>query len=149
MAIVKNNLSVHEVTDDYELHHLWPFIREGINTINKKCNSSRTLPEDIYHGIKNKNLKLLIGTIDNKYEGFFVIKNEVFPDGISIHTYMAHNNGNDKDFLINISDILYDMAKMIGAVRLTYASNRKGWLKTSKELGYTPTVQIYEREVMQ
>jgi len=148
MAIVKNNLSVHEVTDDYELHHLWPFIREGINTINKKCNSSRTLPEDIYHGIKSKHLKLLIGTIDNKYEGFFVIKNEVFPDGISIHTYMAHNNGDDKDFLINFSDILYDMAKMIGAVRLTYTSNRKGWLKTSKKIGYKPTVQIYEREVI-
>ena len=148
MAIVKNNLSVHEVTDDYELHHLWPFIREGINTINKKCNSSRILPEDMYHGIKNKNLKLLIGTIDNKYEGFFIIKNENHSDGVNIHTYMAHNNGDDKDFLINFSDILYDMAKMIGAVRLTYASNRKGWLKTSKKLCYSPTIQIYEREVI-
>jgi hypothetical protein len=149
MAIIKNNLSVHEVTDDYELHHIWPFIRHGINTINIKCKTSRTLPEDIYHGIKKKELKLLVGTIDNKYEGFFIIKNELFPDGISVHTYMAHNNGDDIIFLINFSDILYDIAKEIGAVRLTYTSNRKGWLKTSKELGYTPTVQIYEREVVQ
>jgi hypothetical protein len=149
MAIIKNNLSVHEVTDDYELHHIWPSIRHGINTINIKCNTSRTLPEDIYHGIKNKNLKLLVGTIDNKYEGFFVIKYESYPDGMNVHTYMAHNNGNDKDFLVNFSDILYDIAKEIGAVRLTYTSNRKGWLKTCKKMKCKPTVQIYEREVVQ
>jgi hypothetical protein len=48
-----------------------------------------------------------------------------------------------------ISDILYDIAKEIGAVRLTYTSNRKWWLKTCKKMKCKPTVQIYEREVVQ
>ncbi|MGZ5053317.1 MAG: hypothetical protein ACXWAT_00080 [Methylobacter sp.] len=149
MAIESGNLLVHEVTSDKELYDLWPRIRDGINAIEKRCNGLFYRPEDVYHEIKKGDAKLLIGTINNVYQGFFVVKITTYPDGAGLHLWTAHNAGKDKDFLANFFKVIDQIATLAGVMRVSYSSSRNGWGKVSNKLGYKPVASIhyYEREV--
>lgn len=149
MAIKSGNLSVHEVANDKELYDLWPNIRNGIKTVDKRCKSIFYRPEDVYHEIKTGTAKLLVGTIEEEYQGFFILKIIQYPDGPWLHIWIAHNAGADGNFIHNFVKAIDRIATLLGVIRISYTSSRKGWKKACKKHGFKQITGIhyYEREV--
>lgn len=149
MAIDVGNLRVHMVTDDSELYAVWPRIRDGINAVEKRCKGVFYRPEDVYHAIKLNQAQLLIGVIDNSYQGFAVIRPESYPDGKGLHIWVMQNAGKDKQFVDNFLESIAIFARIENVIRVSYSSSRIGWEKRSKKCGYrrTASIHYFESEV--
>lgn len=152
MAIVINNLSVSMVSTDAELYEIWPKIRDGINTIEKRCKGVWYRPEDAYLEIKQKTSSLFIGrdTYTNEYQGFCIVNECSFPDGKGMHIRSMHNAGTDKNFVDNFLDALEVTAKLCDVVRVSYSSSRTGWNRRTKNKGYkhVASVHYFERALI-
>ena len=133
---------MHEVTSPKELHDIWPLIRDGLTCIGARCKGIVEMPEDAYFAIKNGTDKLLIATIDGQYQGFVTTRMVNHPDGVCIHIQSCHNAGVDPDFVENCYELIDHIATLIGAIRISACSSRKGWEKAAKRLGYANVATI-------
>jgi hypothetical protein len=145
MPIVINNLSVSMIDTDAELYAIWPRVRDGINSIEKRCKGVWYRPEDAYHEIKNKQSTLLIGrdAQTGEYQGFAIINECQFPDGKGMHIRSMHHSGNDKGFVDDFFDALEVMAKLCDVVRISYSSSRKGWEKRTRHKEYVKVASVH------
>lgn len=146
MAIEFNGLSVFQAQTTQEINHYWDEVCVGLIEIKNKCDGVFYKPEDIYLEIKTDNSKLLIATKNNEYVGFALIQEKQFPDGIGLHIWMMHSIKNLDDFLIDLFEIIKQIAEKMGAIRISFASSRNGWLKKIKSIGYKQAQTIYSFE---
>lgn len=149
--IVVNGLSVHQVITDAELYAIWPKIRDGINTIEKRCKGVFYRPEDCYHEIKSGTLQLLIASdvITGVYEGFALTQEMNYPDGKGLHIKAMHHRGIYKGFVDDLFDAIEVIAKRFNIMRISYSSSRKGWEKRTEHKGYKriASIHYFEREI--
>ena len=145
MAIIINNLSVTMVTTDKELYDIWPTIRNGINSIEKRCKGVWYMPEDAYLEIKQKKASLFIAhSVDaGEYQGFVIINECDFPDGKGMHIRSMHNAGAYSGFVDSFLEALEITAKMCNVVRISYSSSRKGWEKRTRHKNYKHVASIH------
>lgn len=146
MAIEFNGLSVFQAQTAQEINHYWDEVRFGLMEIKNKCDGVFYKPEDVYFDIKTDNSKLLIATKNNEYAGFALLQEKRFPDGIGLHIWMMHSIQNRGDFLVNLFEIIKQIAEKMGAIRISFASSRNGWLKKIKSIGYKQAQTIYSFE---
>lgn len=152
MAIIVNNLSVSMIVSDKDLYDIWPTIRDGINTIEKRCKGVWHMPEDAYMEIKQKRSSLFVGhAVDTgEYQGFVILNECSFPDGKGMHIRSMHNAGTDKAFVDNFFEAIEITAKLCDVVRISYSSSRKGWSKKTQHRDYKHVafVHYFERNVV-
>jgi hypothetical protein len=94
------------------------------------------MPEDTWYEIKTGNKRLLIGTIDECYEGFFVVGETDAPDGKTLLITQIHNAGDDPEFLVNFFGCIKQLTQLAGYRRATFAITRPGWIKVLKQMGW-------------
>lgn len=146
MALKADSLTVHKVESEKELYDLWPRIREGIEIVLKRGKELRYRPEDCYHAIKSGNAQLFVCTLDSRYSGFFITRLDSHPDGQCLHIWVLHSLGSVSDFTDQLFRIIGEIKRLIGAIRFSFSSSRKGWIKKAERKGYKPTSVLYYYE---
>lgn len=110
-----------------ELREVWSTVREGLETVRSKGHLD-WLPEDVYCDCFEQRAMLwLVG------EGFMILQ----PQGKTLHIWAAYSS-NHQDVLDGLEHAK-NMAKQGGCRNLTFTSVRKGWDKSARKLGFTPS----------
>lgn len=120
----------------------WKFVREGLQYVVDKT-KDRWLPEDVYMHIKSGNMNLFM---QDSGDGFAVLQPVKGWDGMELYIFCGYSK--DKhDVVMQDIDSIKDIARSIGAKRIKFQSNRKGFEKLAQDMGYTLDFVQYEVEI--
>lgn len=116
----------------------WEFIRFGLSRILRKS-PEPYIPEDVYVnlGIGKAFLWLVVADNDTK-EGFFILEK----NGDTCHIWCAWAIAPNllEDGVAHIETL----AREFGAQKLTFDTNRVGWVKVADKLGFRPRTWVKE-----
>lgn len=149
MAIEIGLITAYEPQSQAELVRLWPRVRNGLNEISEKCDGWHFMPEDIYHGIKTGQYRIVIGNIDGFYAGFTIISVTQYPDGPGLHVVAWHSEVKGRGIFKDGFAVIDKIAEGMGAVRVSYSSSRPGVLKMCEGLGFShkSSINYFEKEL--
>lgn len=83
---------------------------------------------------------------DDERVGFCVVRGEDVDDGKNLHIWVLYHEGS-VDPMEAHSDFFDDMARSIRANRITFSTNRLGWIKLAPKYGFKLREVVFSREV--
>jgi hypothetical protein len=118
---------------NHELRQHWDFVKNGLEIVRSKADSS-WIVEDVYCDCyENRSMLFLI--IANKIlYGFVVLQ----PNNQAMHVWVTWMNINDNKLLEQIFEEAKVISKQNGKSTITFTSQRKGWERKAKQMGFTP-----------
>jgi hypothetical protein len=90
--------------------------------------------EDIYCDCYEQRSMLFLGLVDNKAVGFVVLQ----PIGNTLHVWATWSTLNDETLFYQAFQEIQAIAKQGGKSRVTFSSQRKGWERKARALGFKP-----------
>ena len=118
---------------NHELRQHWDFVKNGLEIVRSKADSS-WIVEDVYCDCyENRSMLFLIITNKTLY-GFVVLQ----PNNQAMHVWVTWMNVNDNKLLDNIFEEVKVMSKQSGKSTITFTSQRKGWERKAKQMGFKP-----------
>jgi hypothetical protein len=120
-----------------ELRSWWNWVRPGLEKVKEKS-TEPWIPEDVYADCFEQSSMLWVFLINSRPVGFAVLQ----PIQSTIHVWCAYAYERDNMFVA--WDLVQEIAKAGNATAVTFDSNRRGWEKTAKRLGFRPRKWIKE-----
>ena len=117
--------------DQLRLH--WDYVKHGLELVRAKGHTE-WIVEDVYCDCYENRSMLFIGMVDNKPVGFVVLQ----PIGNTIHVWATWSTLNDKTLFQQAWQEIQLIAKQGGKSKVTFSSQRKGWERSARELGFKP-----------
>ena len=129
---------IYEYATPEILKQNWEFIKLGLRYIQKKS-PEPWIVEDVYARCLYKNAFLWLVLDDNRRNrGFFILEN----NGDTCHVWCAW--ATEPDMLVDGTGFIEQIARQAGANRITFDTNRAGWIKIAKQLGFIPRTWVKE-----
>ena len=130
------------------LSRLWHMIKPGIEEIledlNKDCLQELWMPEDIYTSLKIGESILLLGD-----EGFvvFQVRQDKYTGTKQFFVWLGYSFTPEVEVLESSHLQLLQMAKYFNCEMMTFCSNRRGWQRKAKELGFSSGLTEYSMRI--
>jgi len=116
-----------------QLRSHWDYVKHGLELVRAKGHTE-WIVEDVYCDCYENRSMLFIGIVDNKPVGFVVLQ----PIGNTLHVWATWSTLNDKTLFQQAWQEIQLIAKQGGKSRVTFSSQRKGWERSARELGFKP-----------
>ncbi len=129
---------LHYIPKD-QLRQHWNFVKEGLEIVRSKGHFE-WLVEDVYCDCYENRSMLFIGIHENYPIGFIVLQ----PNGNSVHIWATWSKANDKNIMLECWEEVKQIVKNGNANKITFSSQRKGWERKAKYLGFTPQTWEYK-----
>jgi hypothetical protein len=123
---------LHYIPKD-QLRQHWDYVKHGLELVRAKGHTE-WIVEDVYCDCYENRSMLFIGMADNKPVGFVVLQ----PIGNTLHVWATWSTLNDKTLFQQAWQEIQAIAKQGGKSRVTFSSQRKGWERNARELGFKP-----------
>jgi hypothetical protein len=123
---------LHYIPKD-QLRSHWDYVKHGLELVRAKGHTE-WIVEDVYCDCYENRSMLFIGMVDNKLVGFVVLQ----PIGNTLHVWATWSTLNDKILFQQAFQEIQAIAKQGGKSRVTFSSQRKGWERSARELGFKP-----------
>jgi hypothetical protein len=117
--------------DQLRLH--WDYVKHGLELVRAKGHNE-WIVEDVYCDCYENRSMLFIGIIDKQPVGFVVLQ----PIGNALHVWAAWSTLNDKTLFQQAWQEIQGIARQGGKSKVTFSSQRKGWERNARELGFKP-----------
>ncbi len=124
---------LHYIPKD-QLRANWQFIKHGLEIIRSKGNPE-WIAEDVYCDCFENRSILFLAITNNQPYGFVVLQ----PIGSALHVWAAWSSINNEDLLQQAWQEIQQIAKQENKTRITFTSQRRGWDKKAKEMGFKPS----------
>ena len=128
---------LHYIPKD-QLRQHWEYIRHGLEIVRSKGHTEY-IPEDVYCDCYEQRSMLFIGIIDNKPVGFLVLQ----PIGNRLHVWAAWSLINDDTLFMQAFQEIQQIAKQGGKTKVTFNSERRGWERKARQMGFKPQTWEY------
>jgi len=116
-----------------DLRQHWDYVKHGLELVRSKGHTE-WIVEDVYCDCYENRSILFIGIIDKQPVGFVVLQ----PVGNALHVWATWSTLNDKTLFHQAWQEIQAIAKQGGKSKVTFSSQRKGWERNAKELGFKP-----------
>lgn len=128
---------LHYIPKD-QLRSHWDYIRHGLDIVRSKGHTEY-IPEDVYCDCYEQRSMLFMGIIDNKPVGFVVLQ----PIGNRLHVWAAWSLLNDEALFTQAFQEIQQIAKQGGKTKVTFNSERRGWERKARKMGFKPQTWEY------
>ncbi|QGH72270.1 acetyltransferase cereus [Caudoviricetes sp.] len=128
---------LHYIPKDNLRQH-WEYVRHGLELVRARGHNE-WLPEDVYCDCYENRSMLFIGIIDNKPVGFVVLQ----PIGNRLHVWASWSTINDQTLFMQAFQEIQSIAKQGGKTKVTFNSERKGWERRARQMGFKPQTWEY------
>jgi hypothetical protein len=116
-----------------DLRQHWNYVKHGLELVRAKGHTE-WIVEDVYCDCYENRSILFIGIIDKQPVGFVVLQ----PIGNTLHVWATWSTLNDKTLFYQAWQEIQAIAKQGGKSKVTFSSQRKGWERNARELGFKP-----------
>ena len=128
---------LHYIPKDNLRQH-WEYIRYGLEIVRSKGHTEY-IPEDVYCDCYEQRSMLFMGIIDNKPVGFVVLQ----PIGNRLHVWAAWSLLNDEALFMQAFQEIQAIARQGGKTKVTFNSERRGWERKARQMGFKPQTWEY------
>ena len=128
---------LHYIPKDNLRQH-WEYIRHGLEIVRSKGHTEY-IPEDVYCDCYEQRSMLFMGIIDNKPVGFVVLQ----PIGNRLHVWAAWSLINDDTLFMQAFQEIQQIARQGGKTKVTFNSERRGWERKARQMGFKPQTWEY------
>jgi hypothetical protein len=128
---------LHYIPKD-QLRQHWEYIRHGLEIVRSKGHTDY-IAEDVYCDCFEQRSMLFIGIVDNKPVGFVVLQ----PIGNRLHVWAAWSLLNDEALFMQAFQEIQAIAKQGGKTKVTFNSERRGWERKARQMGFKPQTWEY------
>jgi hypothetical protein len=128
---------LHYIPKD-QLRQHWEYIRHGLEIVRSKGHTEY-IPEDVYCDCYEQRSMLFMGIIDHKPVGFVVLQ----PIGNRLHVWAAWSLLNDEALFMQAFQEIQAIAKQGGKTKVTFNSERRGWERKARQMGFKPQTWEY------
>jgi hypothetical protein len=128
---------LHYIPKD-KLREHWEYIKHGLEIVRSKGHTEY-IPEDVYCDCFEQRSMLFMGIIDNKPVGFVVLQ----PIGNRLHVWAAWSLINDEALFMQAFQEIQAIAKQGGKTKVTFNSERRGWERKARQMGFKPQTWEY------
>jgi hypothetical protein len=128
---------LHYIPKDNLRQH-WEYIRHGLEIVRSKGHTDY-IAEDVYCDCYEQRSMLFMGIIDNKPVGFVVLQ----PIGNRLHVWAAWSLINDEALFTEAFQEIQQIAKQGGKTKVTFNSERRGWERKARQMGFKPQTWEY------
>jgi len=128
---------LHYIPKD-KLREHWDYVKHGLELVRAKGHTS-WIVEDVYCDCYENRSMLFIGMIDNKAVGFVVLQ----PLGDTLHVWASWSTINDITLFQQAFQEIQAIAKQGGKSKVTFNSQRKGWERRARLMGFKPQTWEY------
>ncbi len=128
---------LHYIPKDNLRQH-WEYIRHGLEIVRSKGHTEY-IPEDVYCDCYEQRSMLFMGIIDNKPVGFVVLQ----PIGNRLHVWAAWSLLNDETLFTQAFQEIQQIARQGGKTKVTFNSERRGWERKARQMGFKPQTWEY------
>ena len=128
---------LHYIPKD-KLREHWDYVKHGLELVRAKGHTS-WIVEDVYCDCYENRSMLFIGMIDNKAVGFVVLQ----PLGDTLHVWASWSTINDNTLFQQAFQEIQAIAKQGGKSKVTFNSQRKGWERRARLMGFKPQTWEY------
>ena len=128
---------LHYIPKDNLRQH-WEYIRHGLEIVRSKGHTDY-IAEDVYCDCYEQRSMLFIGMINNKAVGFVVLQ----PLGDTLHVWASWSTINDITLFQQAWQEIQAIAKQGGKSKVTFNSQRKGWERRARLMGFKPQTWEY------
>lgn len=129
---------LHYIPKD-SLRQYWDYVKHGLELVRAKGHNE-WIVEDIYCDCYENRSMLFIGIIDKQPVGFVVLQ----PIGNALHVWAAWSTINDDAMFEQASKEIQEIARQGGKSKVTFASQRRGWERKARQLGFKPQTWEYK-----
>jgi hypothetical protein len=123
--------------DQLRLH--WDYVKHGLELVRAKGHTE-WIVEDVYCDCFENRSMLFIAIIDNKQVGFVVLQ----PTFNSFHVWASWSTINDQTLFQQAFQEIQAIAKQGGKSKVTFTSQRRGWERRAKQMGFKPQTWEYQ-----
>ena len=130
------------------LSRLWHMIKPGVEEIledlNKECLQELWIPEDVYCSVKIGESILLLSD-----DGFVIVqaRPDRFTGTKTFFVWLAHTFDTSRNIMEETQPFLFDLARSWGCEMMSFASNRIGFRKKAKDMGYSIGPTMYTMRI--
>ena len=128
---------LHYIPKDNLRQH-WEYIRHGLEIVRSKGHTEY-IPEDVYCDCYEQRSMLFMGIIDNKPVGFVVLQ----PIVNRLHVWAAWSLINDEALFTQAFQEIQQIARQGGKTKVTFNSERRGWERKARQMGFKPQTWEY------
>ena len=128
---------LHYIPKD-QLRTHWEFIKHGLEIVRSKGHPE-WLAEDVYCDCYEQRSMLFMGIIDNKPVGFVVLQ----PIGNRLHVWAAWSLINDEALFTQAFQEIQQIARQGSKTKVTFNSERRGWERKARQMGFKPQTWEY------
>ena len=128
---------LHYIPKDNLRQH-WEYIRHGLEIVRSKGHTEY-IAEDVYCDCYEQRSMLFMGIIDNKPVGFVVLQ----PIGNRLHVWAAWSLINDEALFMQAFQEIQQIARQGGKTKVTFNSERRGWERKARQMGFKPQTWEY------
>lgn len=129
---------LHYIPKD-QLRQHWDYVKHGLELVRSKGHTE-WIVEDVYCDCYENRSMLFIGIIDKQPVGFVVLQ----PIGNALHVWAAWSTINDDVMFEQASKEIQEIARQGGKSKVTFTSERRGWERKARELGFKPQTWEYK-----
>jgi hypothetical protein len=123
---------LHYIPKD-KLREHWDYVKHGLELVRLRGHT-QWIVEDVYCDCYENRSMLFIGLVDNKAVGFVILQ----PINDTLHVWATWSTLNDKTLFHQAWQEIQAIAKQGNKSRVTFSSQRKGWERKARELGFKP-----------
>jgi len=117
-----------------DLRQHWDYVKHGLELVRAKGHTE-WIVEDVYCDCYENRSMLFIGIIDKQPVGFVVLQ----PIGNTLHVWATWSTINDDAIFQQASKEIQEIARQGGKSKVTFTSQRRGWERKARELGFKPS----------
>jgi hypothetical protein len=129
---------LHYIPKD-QLRSHWDYVKHGLELVRAKGHTE-WIVEDVYCDCFENRSMLFIAIIDNKQVGFVVLQ----PTFNSFHVWASWSTINDQTLFQQAFQEIQAIAKQGGKSKVTFTSQRRGWERRAKQMGFKPQTWEYQ-----
>jgi hypothetical protein len=120
------------------LRQHWDYVKHGLELVRQRGHMEWII-EDIYCDCYENRSMLFLGIVDNKPVGFVVLQ----PIGNTLHVWATWSTLNDQTLFYQAFQEIQAIAKQGGKSKVTFNSQRKGWERRARLMGFKPQTWEY------
>jgi hypothetical protein len=128
---------LHYIPKD-QLRTHWEFIKHGLEIVRQRGHTD-WIVEDVYCDCYENRSMVFLTITDNKPYGFVVLQ----PIGNTLHIWAAWSAINNEHLQNEAMKEIQAIAKQGGKSKVTFSSQRKGWERRARAMGFQPQTWEY------
>jgi hypothetical protein len=128
---------LHYIPKD-QLRTHWEFIKHGLEIVRQRGHTE-WIVEDVYCDCYENRSMVFLTITDNKPYGFVVLQ----PIGNTLHIWAAWSAINNEELQNQAMKEIQAIAKQGGKSKVTFSSQRKGWERRARAMGFQPQTWEY------